>query len=565
LDLSECERELIHLPGRIQPHGILIGADAETLRVSHVSANCERLLGKPPAAALGAPLQTLLGSAWSSDVERSLRQASALIGAVSLDFPERRLVCSYHRSAGSLLLEVEDDVFASDAALGRKRAVEPTLNAIAALQAADDVQSLCQQAVEHLRHMTGYDRVMAYRFDESWNGTVIAEARADHLQPYLGLHYPASDIPSQARELYLKKRMRLIPDARYAPVPLLTEADAGPLDLSLATLRAVSPYHLEYLANMGVRATLVLSLLVRGRLWGLMACHHGKPRYLPYDQQGQSEVFAQVLANLILAREETDASNRRLDLQEFFEHLVDAASESTGPIAERLEEEDAALLGVLAADGAAIVCDGRTCRVGKTPTDAELAELVTWLDTRTQSAEGGFSSERPWFTDRLGELFPPAEAYRAVASGLVALPLFDSPGEYLLWFRVEAERTVTWAGDPTKPALLEDGKLSPRKSFEAWREVVRGRSRPWNRLELEIAQGLRWLKDIAQRSRLAHRSAMLDEVRRAFRDDLVAELAVLEAELPRLLVGAGPEAQAGVERLTRARARVARLLADTED
>lgn len=329
---------------------------------------------------------------------------------------------------------------------------------------------------------------MVYQFQPDDSGAVVAESRSDDLEPFLDLHYPASDIPQQARAMYLRNWLRLIPDARHTPMPLVPQINpisGRPLDLTYSVLRSVSPLHLEYLANMGVVASMSLSLVVEGKLWGLIACHHRQPKHLPHVLRATCELFAQVVSLQLsdkLGRQERAGLQQT---QAIHGELVKAMSEEESFV-EALIEHQPNLIDYIPADGVVIWSEGKAAHLGRTPDHQQTEALVGgWLNDSVPLDI--------FATDCLAKEFPPAAAYEEVASGLMALSVSRTPRDYVLWFRSEMIGTITWAGNPDKPAELgDDGlRLSPRKSFVAWRETVLGHSRPWTPSDREAAQALR--------------------------------------------------------------------------
>ncbi len=340
---------------------------------------------------------------------------------------------------------------------------------------------------DEVRRVTGFDRVMVYRFLQDGSGVVDAEARGEDVESFLGLHYPASDIPRQARELYLHNWIRLIPNARYTPAPILPADDPRtrtPLDLSHSLIRSVSPIHLEYLANMGVVASMSLSIIMDGKLWGLIACHHRTPRFLSHRLRMACELFAQMASAKLETRVGADEFEAQLRSKRIHEELVTRMS-GEADLAEGLTRYKPNLLDYIPAEGVGLWLDSKYTGLGQTPRPEEVANLVAWLNET--AADGIFH------TDRLPQLYPPAAEFAEVASGLIALSVSKTPRDYVLWFRPEVIRTVTWAGDPNKPVETIDGgqRLSPRKSFSAWQESVKLHSRPWRSVDVQAAKTLR--------------------------------------------------------------------------
>lgn len=358
---------------------------------------------------------------------------------------------------------------------------------IGRLQSADNLDPLLRTLSAQVQKATGFDRVMVYRFLEDDSGCVVAESRSsDHVPSYLDLHYPASDIPAQARELYRRNWIRYIPDAVYTPMPLspaLNPKTGLPLDLTYSRLRAVSPIHLEYLANMGVRASLSLSLIVGGKLWGLIACHAAAPLYLSSRLRLALEVFAQLASLHLSSTIELAEATDRIHARNLHDQLMRAMS--LHGLAEALIGLRPNLLDYIRASGVVVRIEGKNFVLGTTPDDAQIEALVKWLSV-TQS-EGVFC------IDRLSQVFPEARSFLDRGAGLLALSVSRDPRDYVLWFLPELISTVTWAGDPVKPVTAgpQGDRLSPRKSFEAWQQIVTGQSRPWSAVEIDAAQILR--------------------------------------------------------------------------
>ncbi|HSJ42558.1 MAG TPA: HWE histidine kinase domain-containing protein, partial [Xanthobacteraceae bacterium] len=350
---------------------------------------------------------------------------------------------------------------------------------------ADCVQELLERIVTEVQLVTGFDRVMVYRFDESGDGHVAAERRRDPAaESLLGLRYPSSDIPAQARALYLKNWIRCIPDARYSPMPIVPETNpetGQPLDLTFSTLRSVAPIHLEYLANMGVRASMSLSMVVHGRLWGLIACHHREPHRLSYSLRSALELFAQLASLQLTTCLDLEYARRVAARRDRHHRIVESLAGQSFPASLSAKLDD--LVQLVSADGVIVHADGETSSAGSVPSSRAIATLLAWLDGQPRVGL--------WHTDRLAEHAPIDGDDIAAASGLLAIAIPNGSRGYVLWFRRELVKTVTWAGDPRKAVAQSANRISPRASFAAWRELTRGRSQAWNGDEIEAANRLR--------------------------------------------------------------------------
>ncbi|WP_377810806.1 ATP-binding protein [Azospirillum sp. A29] len=481
LDLDACAREPIHLPGSIQPHGHLLAVEADSLRLVCASAEAGAVLNRPPAEAFGLPVDRLIDCASTASLVHGLRTAPAepvQLEILSLRGGDHQAIA--HRSGGLVILELEE---LPATGVGTLEALYPQMReGIRRMQAAHDFDALLASTAAEVRSLTGFDRVLVYRFDEQWNGTVIAEDGNDRLPSYRGLRFPASDIPQQARRLYALNRLRLIADARYQPVPLLSpKLDATPLDLSFSVLRSVSPVHLEYMRNMGTPASMSISVMDGDRLWGLISCHHAEPRQVSFAVRTACDLLGQVLSSQMIALERALDADHRIRSKSTQARLLAhmAAAES---FIDGLSEDREDLLGLVNADGAAILFDGDCRLIGRTPPQ-EVVETIA-AELAGQGIKDLFVSHR------LPAEMPAAAGMERTASGLLAISISQLHPSYLLWFRPEIVQSIDWAGEPRKP-LDSNGGLSPRRSFEAWKETVRGQSLPWRHGEIEAAGDFR--------------------------------------------------------------------------
>ena len=498
-DLSNCERELIHLAGSIQPHGVLLVLRERDGLVVQASANCEALLGLPAERLLNRSLGSLGG-----DLEARVRQL-----ATAPDLREPRPVQArtqvggsplawsgvLHRVAeqGVLVLELEAPCGGGPATAlvdDDPAMLEQLQAAVQRFSQAANIGALSDGMARCVREMTGYDRVMVYKFDPDGHGKIIAEARDPRLETLLGHHYPATDIPQRARELYLRNRVRVLVDVHYQPVPLLpgllpadaAGADAAELDMSMCALRSMSPLHLQYLKNMGVTGTLVVSLVREGRLWGLIAAHHYSARALSPSLRAACDLLAEVASTRIAAIENYAYAQVAILVRRLEQRLVEATS-TEGDWRLALFRNPRTLLQPLEATGAALFHDGELLTSGEVPSTPELRALLQWVDAQY--------TETPFGCSSVGQANPALDSLTPVASGVLAVKLSLQRPDYLMWFRKEQLLTVTWAGDPTKPMVANNPlELSPRRSFAAWSEIVRGTALPWSGAELALARAI---------------------------------------------------------------------------
>lgn len=463
--IEACDREPIHIPGAIQPHGVLLVLDRDTLEVRHAAGDVAGVLGVTHwiGCAIGAVLDDHMARRIATVT------ASGAIGGFvgALRIGERGLDVSASFQSDKVLVEIEPGL---EHTLVGSQILAQLETAAAAFERCPGLKTLYDRAALEFRHLTGFDRVMVYRFGEEEAGEVVAESRASHVETFLNHHFPASDIPKQARALYVRNLVRVIPDASYIPAPLEPPLQTA-LDMSDCALRSVSPVHLQYLRNMGVTASASVSIVKDGRLWGLIACHHEIPRLLPYDIRAACRALAAGLARQIKAKEEAEAYRERLRLRSLGDDLIDALTRAdNGDLA--LEEHVRDLLRLTDADGVTVFRDDKIETAGKAPPHMALALLRDWL-LETDADEVSF-------TDQAATALPESAPFRALASGLMGVVVERSPLLAILWTRAERVETVRWAGEPVK-AAGPNGALTPRASFEAWTETVRGRSRPGRR------------------------------------------------------------------------------------
>ncbi|RSK35441.1 ATP-binding protein [Hymenobacter metallilatus] len=487
ITLTNCDREPIHIPGLIQPYGFLLCLDEHSHRVVQASANTWELLGMAAEELIGQGLDWLFEPARLMEINaqlEQLREGHRLLGVRLDQLPGRpfyKLIL--HRFDALLWLEFEP-VAASPGELLDM----PSLNdALGQMLAAVSVVEFCEHAVQQVRAITGFDRVMAYRFAEDESGEVVAEARRPDLESFLGLHYPATDIPKQARAMYLKNWLRFIPDVGYLPVPLVpvrNPSSQRPPDMTYSVLRSVSPIHVEYLQNMGVGATMTISLIREGKLWGLLVCHHYSPRLVSYELRDLCQFIGKTFSALLRSKEQADDFAYQVRLREHQARLFGLLAEFPD-FRTTLYQHLPVVKEIFDCGGVVVSFEGDIGLCGNTPTEAQARELLAWLDAHMP-----------------GELFhtssytrhnPAGVVLRATASGILAIRLSHSPGDYLIWLRPEVLQTVTWAGKQQKAEIQKDGvlHLSPRSSFAAWSQSVENTALEWKPLEIDSAQEIR--------------------------------------------------------------------------
>lgn len=487
VDLNNCDREPIHVPGAIQPHGCLLAYSADELELIAYSANAaewfgrELSFGEKPADAFTPEFEDALRASVDSG-------SGGVIHHISYEASNRgapSASAATHRHAGRVLVELEHPEV--------KRAQPDLLTSLPLrlnlvnqrLQACSGVDELYETIASEVRDVSGYDRVMVYRFLEEGHGAVVGEAVDDRFEPFLGLHYPATDIPQPARRLYLLNTVRSIADIQAAPVTIVHDAQAGsePLDLSYSCFRAVSPIHIEYLQNMGVRASMSISIIDNGKLWGLIACHHYEPRFLTFEERAACEMIG-LTAGAYLTARERDRLNGILASRRSAHARIMRDLAAASQFNESLMSACQSLGGLVEADGVALCWSGGPTLWGDTPELPVVKQLMA-----SQLVGRDSVSKIHSLVDELGLDRQDLNASR----GLLAAPLTAPDLKGLLFFRNEYLREVSWGGDPNKAKERSpDGvRLSPRLSFEKWSETVKDRSRDWSAADLEIAEDIR--------------------------------------------------------------------------
>ncbi|NDJ23139.1 GAF domain-containing protein [Nostoc sp. B(2019)] len=485
--LTNHDRKPIHLPGSIQPHGVLIALSTE-LEILQVSNNTQQYLGKEVKDLLGQPLNCLLDTQQVEAVKQCLVKkigsAVALKVSITTLNNERYFDAIAHHTEEAVILELEPTDSKSELSFLSFHALAS--EAIAKMQSTSNLIEFLHLAAQEVQKITGFDRVMIYQFDSQGAGSVIAEVKREDLSPYLGLHYPATDIPSPARELYTRSFLRFIPDVTTQAVKLVPAENPTThqhLDLSYSVLRSFDSCCAEYHQNMGVAALMVLSLIQEQQLWGLISCHHQTPKYIPYEVQKMCELLGQIISSELAHKISHSEWDYKVKLKSLQSEFLESISQADNFI-DALIKPEIRLLDLVSASGAAVCLDNEITLVGTTPDIAQVHALIEWADNQ---------SDNLFATDSLPKLYPEATAFKNTASGLLLLRISKVRRYCILWFRPEVIQTVHWAGNPNAAMIEVDGNitLSPRKSFEQWQETVRLTSLPWIPCELDSAIALK--------------------------------------------------------------------------
>jgi PAS domain S-box-containing protein len=499
--LEKCEDEPVQTPGCIQAHGVLLVLRRSDLTILQASENCRDWLGLSPEELLAKPVAVAIGAASAQMVQRALQHEKiekAPLFLVTLKPGEagnsRALDVSLHTCSDLALLELEapeagiaeppDPLYADPDYYGLVR------RTLTRFQEAPSLGTLAQSVAEELRRITELDRVMVYYFHADYSGEVIAEAKRAEQASWLGWRFPAHDIPPPAREIFKRLWSRSVPDVRaelFEMVPLLNPDTRQPLDMTYCALRGASVMYTEYLDNMGIRAAFTLPLRREGELWGLIAGHHNTPKLVSYRIRAASEFLARGASQQLRRAEESENAKYRVSLDEANYALVSKVA--LAPDLSAFTEGSIHLGSGLDCSGAAIFCQGSWNKVGATPAIQELAGLGEWLGSQPAFRAG--ASQPIFVTDNLSAHYPAGKDLARSASGLLAFCFSQDPPGFVLYFKPETLQTLSWAGNPNELPNAAGSRLTPRKSFEIWRETVSLRSLPWKKVEIEAALKLR--------------------------------------------------------------------------
>lgn len=525
--IDNCDKEPIHILGRIQSHGFLIVCRRATAQIVQISQNATDYTGMATELLLQSNLADLLEPAIYQKLRDASQKESApsdpiwtfLVPNVQVGKQAtlwNLIAHTAHDIAPDLML-VEFEPMADETDLQQYYQWPQQILQLAL--SSDSLEEIFNLCAMRIKEFTGFDRVMVYRFGEEWHGEVIAEAKNAELEPYLGLHYPASDIPAQARQLYVRNLVRIIADVDSQPSsfsPSLTPREKGgesPLNLSDSSLRAVSPIHIEYLQNMGVKTSMSISILQDGKLWGLFACHHYHAKFVDYNLRSICRFISTILSGFLETKLTAFDSRYLAQLTSVNETLMTQMLEADYWV-NGLTDAATTILEITNCTGVAVHLDEKIVLLGKTPSRTQLASLAGWIESRYK--DGLFTTDRlSWiikesatpFEDSTGSI--DSEHSGALSeqvpisvedfsdcitdiAGVMAIQLMKNTSVSILWFRPEVLQTVKWAGKPTKEMAITNDivHLSPRKSFETWSQDIEGKSLPWKLEEIEAVRRL---------------------------------------------------------------------------
>lgn len=478
VDLTNCDKEPIHLIGKVQTHGMLLVFKKSDFVIMRASENVFDFFSQKREDFKTLTLNDLFGTAEGKRLrEHTVEENTA---SLELSLGDARYVVIPHYTEGFIYLELEPVVVSRDPYMGQQQLTE----IITLLSQATSAQDMCDTTSRVIKEFLGYDRVMVYQFDEHWNGEVVSETREEELISWLGMHYPATDIPQQARALFLKQGVRIISDVHAAPATIFPEEEnfTNPLDLSRCETRASSPVHIEYLNNMKVGATLTAAIINNGKLWGLIACHHYSPKFVNYYERHSIKFLTQVFSTQLSLRSSNEVLSLINQTALIRSTLVNQMSDGWN-IHSALTKNETSILALTKATGAAVWLDGQLSTVGKTPEKDKIIALIQWLNK--QHIEVQYS------TQALTKTYKKGVSFAKIASGILYIPITKGKEDGLIWFKPELKQTISWGGNPKKAVQKYGERISPRESFERWNEEQTETSLAWEDYEVSSVIALR--------------------------------------------------------------------------
>lgn len=486
-DAEFCGKVPLHQTNLVQPHGVLLVIKDDDLTILQGSDNAGEVLGADVEKVVGRSLADMITPAEVALLRQRLQGQLEGKIPVTLTLGGKSRLTLVQKLGAYFIAEVEKEEYAS--ADSFVDVYQELKFAISTIESAVTTEEACVVVAREIKRLSGFDKVMIYRFDKDWNGEVIAEEMEAGMDSYMGLKFPASDVPKPARDLYQRTPYRLIPNVDYQPIklfPVINPLTRGFTDLTDSNLRSVVPVHIEYLRNMKVLASMSTRILCDGRLWGLIACHHRTPKYLSYQMCSVFELLSHVISARISALTNAETHGHKANMQQLLTRVMESVYRS-GSLIPGLKAQEEALLQMLGADGMAFTIDRQVELIGTTPGGSAVRDLVLWLQTH--------SVNKTFQQTSLSAAYEDAETYIDVASGLLALPIQPEKGEFILVFRPEVIQTTSWGGNPNEAVQFEADRKNyhPRNSFRLWQETVRKTALPWSRAEVEVAESFRAL------------------------------------------------------------------------
>ncbi len=476
VDLNNCDKEPIHLIGKVQNHGILIAGFSSSKKITRCSENCDRLLKKTAKTLLDTPLNDLLPASTIDLLFNELDSSSANYLSTQINSTQVDMIL--HLSGEEFILEIEE---VGSIVNSSTQQLEVT-KIVSMINNTKGFNALNDYVANAIKTHFGYDRVMIYQFDHEWNGNVVAEAKEDNLESWLGLHYPATDIPVPARRLFYNESTRIIKDVNAETTNIISVPHLQNLDLSKSEYRATSPIHIEYLKNMGVGATMTMPIVSGKIVWGLIACHHYSPKNISYTERVSCKFLAKFFASQVQINKTDEVLKTIKASSQIRGALISQIVESLN-IHSGLSEKKYTLNDLTDSEGAAISIGKNIVRIGKCPSEEEITKITKRIKE--------ISNDTIYYSDNFVKDFPEAKSFQNVASGIMCVFISESRKEALLWFKPEIVETVFWGGKPQEKSTDNNVKLSPRKSFKKWKEIQNGFSKPWKEHEIAAVKEFR--------------------------------------------------------------------------
>lgn len=489
-DSDFCGSLPLHHINAIQDYGYLFVLNKRSLSIIQASENLAGLFGRSMQELIGSSLDSYLPEEESGQLEELISRGASTKIPMVLTFNVSAITDSFHA-----LIHIKPDYVIIELEKVHQIGVRSFTEVFqevkyisAAIDRAETVQEVCDIAIHELRKLSGFDGVLMYHFDADWNGTVIAEEKDERLERYISQTFPASDVPKQARQLYLKNPYRLIPNRDYKPVrlyPVINPVTNAFIDLSDCNLRAVAGVHLEYMKNMDVMASMSIRVIYNEKLWGLISCHHLDKKYLNYELCSIFEWLSDVISSritLILNKADYNLSNQ-LQLKRVA--ITDRVYADDNIITGLLKDDEQDILDLFKATGAVVSLNGRMEVKGQVPAKDSLDNLMLWLE--------GKNPDKVFSTNHVADIYDDGAEFAAEVSGLLVIPINSAKGDFVICFRPEVIEDIHWGGDPNHAINFDkDGKTyHPRNSFKLWKQTVHGHALPWNKYELEVAESLR--------------------------------------------------------------------------
>lgn len=486
-DSDFCGNIPIHFINSVQPYGALLVIKKDTLEIIQASENINAIFSQPVNQVVNAVITQFISEEASAQITQMLAKSTIEKIPASWKINGKFYFTISHIKDNYFLTEINVTPFNEDEQDTFVNIYRELKYAMAGIEAATSTSEVCRIAADELKRISGFDKVMIYKFDEQWNGHVLAEAMENDMESYLGFTFPASDIPKQARQLYMKNPWRFIPDRTYQAVrlyPVINPAVSGFIDLSDCNVRGVASVHLEYLKNMGVTASMSARIIKDDALWGLIACHHKTPKAVSYEMCSVFELLSNILSAKITSIQNKEKHYSSRLLQDIYTKLIEEIYQEQN-LVQTLLFSEANICKLFKASGAAVIHKGNVYTGGSIPGDGFLEDFLLWLHTR--------NLKKVYATDSLGNGYEQAAEYADTASGMLVIPINTVKDEYVLVFRPEVVKEINWGGNPAERIQFETDEKNyhPRHSFKLWQQHVKGNSKPWTEDEVAIAENLR--------------------------------------------------------------------------